>query len=460
MTKKLVSFDDQAEPGEGLPAAVRSELNATYGTDLGRRPVGKDEQIHDVRDHGADPTGSTSSTAAINALLATPGVGRVLIAGGTFLIDGPLLMKRSNQRLTVDESATLSVPSGYTGEVFRLDGEGAQLFDAVVDGGGRVVEIGKSGGESTEPGHWTAVRFHANTGTGNMGCRVEGVQIRWCGTLLKYTTDGTGWVNGCTVSKLTALYPRVFVETIRGSTQVGFSNNTIDNIMGQAGQYTTHGVKTLSGRGWLFTSVNPWDMPAGSVGMDVNEDSRDIRVVAGVLSSRGIVSRAPEGEVTVEDFFTIKPWLGGLRTVTAGEFIPASTGALLATLGTHQLWPVVMLGAGGLTEVSAYYRVPPTVTAVRARAELLGVAASSGAVRTTISLQSAPGATVASVNLVTPVTPNAVSQSAWGDPVVVTPGALMKLTVHRAHDFFAEDNLAGTVGLIGVTVQPTTIRSS
>lgn len=31
MTKKLVSFDDQAEPGEGLPAAVRSELNATYG---------------------------------------------------------------------------------------------------------------------------------------------------------------------------------------------------------------------------------------------------------------------------------------------------------------------------------------------------------------------------------------------------------------------------------------------
>ena len=31
MTKKLVSFDDQAEPGEGLPAAVKAELNATYG---------------------------------------------------------------------------------------------------------------------------------------------------------------------------------------------------------------------------------------------------------------------------------------------------------------------------------------------------------------------------------------------------------------------------------------------
>ena len=32
MTKKLVSFDDQAEPGEGLPAAVKAELNATYAT--------------------------------------------------------------------------------------------------------------------------------------------------------------------------------------------------------------------------------------------------------------------------------------------------------------------------------------------------------------------------------------------------------------------------------------------
>lgn len=32
MTKKLVSFDDQAEPGQGLPAAVKAELNATYGT--------------------------------------------------------------------------------------------------------------------------------------------------------------------------------------------------------------------------------------------------------------------------------------------------------------------------------------------------------------------------------------------------------------------------------------------
>ena len=35
MTKKLVSFDDQAEPGEGLPAAVKAELSATYAPESG-----------------------------------------------------------------------------------------------------------------------------------------------------------------------------------------------------------------------------------------------------------------------------------------------------------------------------------------------------------------------------------------------------------------------------------------
>ena len=35
MTKKLVSFDDQAEPGQGLPAAVKAELNATYAPESG-----------------------------------------------------------------------------------------------------------------------------------------------------------------------------------------------------------------------------------------------------------------------------------------------------------------------------------------------------------------------------------------------------------------------------------------
>lgn len=40
MTKKLVSFDDQAEPGEGLPAAVKAELNNTYGPDVMHEVIG------------------------------------------------------------------------------------------------------------------------------------------------------------------------------------------------------------------------------------------------------------------------------------------------------------------------------------------------------------------------------------------------------------------------------------
>ena len=66
MTKKLVSFDDQAEPGEGLPAAVKSELNATYGR--------KSEAVVSVLDYGSVANTGTIQNAAIQAAIdANPG---------------------------------------------------------------------------------------------------------------------------------------------------------------------------------------------------------------------------------------------------------------------------------------------------------------------------------------------------------------------------------------------------
>ena len=60
MTKKLVSFDDQAEPGEGLPAAVKSELNATYG---------RKARVN-VDTYGATGDGTTDDSPAIRAAIA------------------------------------------------------------------------------------------------------------------------------------------------------------------------------------------------------------------------------------------------------------------------------------------------------------------------------------------------------------------------------------------------------
>lgn len=58
MTKKLVSFDDQAEPGEGLPAAVKAELSATYAPGI------------NVRAHGAVGNGTADDTDAVIAAVA------------------------------------------------------------------------------------------------------------------------------------------------------------------------------------------------------------------------------------------------------------------------------------------------------------------------------------------------------------------------------------------------------
>ena len=78
MTKKLVSFDDQAEPGEGLPAAVKAELNNTYADKSetqaameGKAP-GLDASAFGVAADGTDCTAALSSAMAEAAARKIP----------------------------------------------------------------------------------------------------------------------------------------------------------------------------------------------------------------------------------------------------------------------------------------------------------------------------------------------------------------------------------------------------
>ena len=71
MTKKLVSFDDQAEPGQGLPAAVKAELNATYADKGVEQSVASEaavrgQAVSDLDQRKADR--SEVSTAVSDAL--------------------------------------------------------------------------------------------------------------------------------------------------------------------------------------------------------------------------------------------------------------------------------------------------------------------------------------------------------------------------------------------------------
>ena len=83
MTKKLVSFDDQAEPGEGLPAAVKAELKATYAPTTGVTAVVTEPRF------GAKGDGTTDDTVAIQAAIdwaSAQGGGEVIVPNGTYMI--------------------------------------------------------------------------------------------------------------------------------------------------------------------------------------------------------------------------------------------------------------------------------------------------------------------------------------------------------------------------------------
>ena len=121
MTKKLVSFDDQAEPGEGLPAAVKAELNATYA-----------RAIQVVSD-------GTDQTAQINAALALGvayGARKTVKLVGDFTITAPLVIHSSTRLDCTDATIAKSTHASFNMlHNAAMFGTGARDHDIEVLGG-------------------------------------------------------------------------------------------------------------------------------------------------------------------------------------------------------------------------------------------------------------------------------------------------------------------------------------
>ena len=121
MTKKLVSFDDQAEPGEGLPAAVKAELKRTYA------------QVVQVVADGTDQTAKINQALALGVAY---GARKTVKLVGDFTISAPLVI-HSNTRLdctdaTIAESTHASFNMLHNAAMF---GTGARDHDIEVLGG-------------------------------------------------------------------------------------------------------------------------------------------------------------------------------------------------------------------------------------------------------------------------------------------------------------------------------------
>ncbi len=113
MTKKLVSFDDQAEPGEGLPAVVKSELNNTYA-DRDTVDSGRLAPAPLRTTHGSQLVATTGDQLSrLNGYLGD-GVPEVKRLVGTFDLAGPLVLP-SNITLDVSAARFRAMPgTGWT----------------------------------------------------------------------------------------------------------------------------------------------------------------------------------------------------------------------------------------------------------------------------------------------------------------------------------------------------------
>jgi len=121
MTKKLVSFDDQAEPGEGLPAAVKAELKRTYAL-----------AVQVVAD-------GTDQTAQINAALLADspyGLRTTVKLVGEFTLTAPLVI-HSQTRLDTTDATVVKATNAHFNMLRNaaMFGTGARDSDIEVFGG-------------------------------------------------------------------------------------------------------------------------------------------------------------------------------------------------------------------------------------------------------------------------------------------------------------------------------------
>jgi hypothetical protein len=409
---------------------------------------------------GADPTGATSSSAAINALLIELGAGgHVVLANGIYLIDAAVELRQIGQRITIEPSATVRVVSGYTGDVFRIGNPDSSIRGVVIDGGGTITEDGKSGGAATEPGEWTAFRFLAPAGRGTTACRIEGLQVQWAGTVLAWESQGNGWANGNQASRLRALYfKRLINMTTPQAGVIGYSGNTVKDVMAQCGNTTEYLIRNLRGRGWSFIDVSPWDIglnPA-AVSAQIMAGVEDVRIFGGLLTGQNFTSAAAPGQVSVIDRVMVPPWLVGQDAPVQAAMARTDV-AGVATKIIHDGWPVWKFPET-ISGITFLWRAPMgAYTRVLMEVVAFGLAAGSGNIQFAVTLQLA--STSAGQATRTSIIPNpGVGNTTAGADLVLgsqpaTPGGLYRIWVTR-NAGAANDTFVGDAGLAGVLMTP------
>jgi hypothetical protein len=221
------------------------------------------------------------SVLALGAISVYVNPGQYILPGGfsEFVID------TSNAIVEIDSNASIYVPSGYTGNLFRMTAKStAHLTQAMLLGNGLLSEAG------SKQRLWNAIMLDgtgaAASAKGISYCKVADLNV-WGANRGVYVKSSTGgWVNSCVVRDLKQYDNKVFVEM--DDTALGIGENQYENINCQTSSIVTNGFKNICGHGNFIMNCKVWDIylvPAASSG-NITATGQDTVIIGGFVDNQ------------------------------------------------------------------------------------------------------------------------------------------------------------------------------
>jgi hypothetical protein len=221
------------------------------------------------------------SVLALGAISVYINPGQYILPGGfsEFVID------TSNAIVEIDSNASIYVPSGYTGNLFKMCAKtSASLHQSMLLGNGLLSEAG------TKQRLWNAISVDgsvaAGSGKGISYCRISDINVWGAKRGIYVKSTSGGWVNSSVFRDLKMFDNPVFVEM--DDTATGIGENTYENINCQTSSIVTNGFKNICGAGNLIIGCKIWDIyltPAASSG-NITSTGADTVIIGGFIDNQ------------------------------------------------------------------------------------------------------------------------------------------------------------------------------
>lgn len=210
---------------------------------------------------------------------------KILVGSGDYLIDRPIRFQ-SGMDLIFNPGAKIYLPSGYDRAVFELSdgalcGNKSCSLRGVAISGAYVKEM------EPKKKMWIGFKLKAIS-KGVVFSRIRDARLFFPEIGILLEVEGDGWVNGNYFQNIEIHHPTNMIVFKSSGLSSKISFNYFENILGQAGPNTKHGVKNILGNGNIFVAVNIWDMKNNCgqcVSASIDKKSKGTIILGGMLTT-------------------------------------------------------------------------------------------------------------------------------------------------------------------------------